>query len=61
MLFRSISNDVTIGNNAVIKGKTLVSKSVDDNKVVFGLFGRDYNEELRIVAEIRRKYNRKED
>ena len=52
----AISNDVIIGNNTVIKAKTLVSKSVDDNKVVFGLFGRDYNEELRIAAEIRKKY-----
>lgn len=56
-----ISNDVTVGNNVVIKGKTLVSKSVDDNKVVFGLYGRDYYEELRITAEIRRKFNRKEE
>ena len=52
---------MVVGNNVVIKGKTMVSKSVDDNKVVFGLYGRDYYEELRITAEIRRKYNRKEE
>lgn len=56
-----IANDVTVGNNVIIKGKTLVSKSVNDNKVVFGLYGRDYYEEFRIAAEIRRKYNRKEE
>lgn len=56
-----ISNDVTVGNNAIIKAKTLVSKSVDENKVVFGLYGRDYYEELRIATEIQRKYNRKEE
>lgn len=56
-----IANDVIIGNNAVIKAKTIVSKSVNDNQVVFGLFGRNYYEEIKIVAKIRKVFGRKDD
>lgn len=55
-----ISNYVTVGNNVVIKAKTLVSKSVDDNQTVFGIFGREFQEEIRLAAKIRNYFNRKE-
>lgn len=56
-----ISNDVVVGNHVTIKAKTIVSKSIEDGQVVFGLFGRNFSEELRITAKIRRFIERKED
>ena len=55
-----IANNVVIGNNVVIKAKTAVSKSIEDNKTVFGIFGRDYKEELRLAIKVRRYFERKE-
>ncbi|MBO5470043.1 MAG: hypothetical protein J6A03_09945 [Lachnospiraceae bacterium] len=56
-----ISNDVVVGKNVVVKAKTLVSKSIEDNKIVFGMYGREYDKELRIASKLRREYGRKEE
>ena len=55
-----IGNHIVLGNNVTVKAKSLVSKSVADNHTVFGLFGRDADEELKLNAKIRRFFNRKE-
>jgi len=55
-----ISNNVVIGNNAIIKGKTAVSKSVRDDEIIWGPFGREYYDELRLQAKIRKKYKGKD-
>lgn len=55
-----IANDAVIGNGVIVKAKTLVSRAVKDHQVVFGRFGRDYQEELRLAAKIRRYFNRKD-
>lgn len=55
-----ISNYITIGNNVMIKAKTLVSKSVEDNRTVFGLFGREFQDEIRLATKIRKFFDRKE-
>lgn len=54
-----ISNFVRIGDNAVVKAKTLVSKSVKENTAVFGLYGREFHEELRLQAGIKKYLERK--
>lgn len=56
-----IANDVVVGNNVVIKAKSIVSKSIEDNQTIFGLFGREYSEEIRIEAKIHRAFSRKDD
>jgi len=55
-----ISNNIVIGNNVVIKGGTAVTKSVNDNEVVYGPFGRSYGEEMRFIAKLRRFFEGKE-
>lgn len=54
-----ISNNVVVGKNAVVKAKTLVSKSIGDGQTVFGLYGREQGEELRIAAQMRRHFGKK--
>ena len=56
-----ISNNVVVGNNVVVKGRTILSKSVNDNEVVYGLFGRKYSDEMRLIAKARRFFERKEE
>ncbi len=53
-----IVNDVVIGNNVTVKAKTLVTKSVKDNQTVFGLFGRNFMEEMRIQYQIKKLIER---
>jgi len=55
-----IANDVTIGNNVTVKAKTLVSKSIENNQVVCGLYGRNNYDEIKLQAKIRRFFNRKD-
>ncbi|MDE7312361.1 MAG: hypothetical protein K2N87_12200 [Eubacterium sp.] len=56
-----ISNNVVIGDYVTVKPKTIVSRSIEDGQVVFGYFGRNFNEELELAAKIRRFFERKED
>lgn len=53
-----VANYVTIGSNAVVKAKTLVSKSVPQGKTVFGLYGREFHDEMKLQAKIRRFFER---
>ena len=55
-----IANDVVIGNGVVVKAKTVVSRTVEDCQVVFGRFGRNYKDELRLAAKIRHYFSRKD-
>lgn len=55
-----IANGVVIGNHAVIKAKTTVSRPVPDNQTVFGVFGREYKDELRLAAKVRKFFERKD-
>lgn len=57
----AISNDVVIGNNVVIKGRTVVSKSINDNEVVYGAFGRNYSDEMKLMIKVRKFFSRKEE
>lgn len=56
-----IANGVIIGNGVVIKGKTVVSKSVYDYDIVYGPFGRNYFEEMKLITTIRKYFNRKDE
>lgn len=56
-----VTNNVVVGNNAIIKAQSLVSKSVNDNEIIFGPFGRKYSEEMKITAKVRKFFERKED
>ena len=55
-----ISNNVVIGNNVVVKGRTIVTKTVDDNQVIYGPFGRNYAEEMKLIARVRNFFKGKE-
>lgn len=56
-----ISNGVIIGNNVVVKGKSVVSKSISDYDVVYGPFGRNYLEEMKLIAKVRKFFDRKDE
>ena len=55
-----IANHVRVGSHVVVKAKTLVGKSISDNQVVFGLYGRGFREEFRLQAKIRKFFEREE-
>ena len=56
-----VSNGVIIGNNVVVKGKSIVTKSVPDDVVIYGPFGRTYSEEMKLVAKVRKFFDRKDE
>lgn len=56
-----VSNGVVIGNNVVVKGKSIVTKSVPDDVVIYGPFGRTYSEEMKLVAKVRKFFDRKDE
>lgn len=56
-----IKNNVTVGRNVIIKARTCVSKSVGDNQIVYGTFGRDYSNEMKYIAKIRKFFERKDE
>ena len=56
-----VSNCVVIGNNVVVKGKSIVTKSVPDDVVIYGSFGRTYSEEMKLVAKVRKFFDRKDE
>lgn len=49
-----VANNVCIGEKAVVYAKSLVTKNVNDNQHVSGLYARDHAEELKIQAKLRR-------
>lgn len=49
-----IANSVCIGEKAVVYAKSLVTKEVNDNQHVSGIYARDHAEELRIQDKLRR-------
>ena len=56
-----ISNSIVIGSNVVIKAKSLVSKSVNDNETIYGSFGRQYSDEMKLTAKARRFFEGKDE
>lgn len=56
-----ISNNIVVGKNVVVKGRTIVTKSVNDNEIIYGPFGRKYSDEMRLIAKVRRFFERKEE
>ena len=49
-----VANGINIGNQAVVYAKSLVTKNIDDNKHVSGMYARDHIDELRIQAKLRK-------
>lgn len=49
-----VANDVSIGDKVVVYAKSLVTKSINDNQHVSGMYAREHIEELRIQAKLRR-------
>lgn len=50
-----IANNVIINDKVTIMAKTLVSKEIEEGKVISGMFGREHTEELKLQARLRRK------
>ncbi len=49
-----VANGINIGNQAVVYAKSLVTKNIDDNQHVSGMYARDHIDELRIQAKLRK-------
>lgn len=49
-----VSNNVCIGNKAVVYAKSLVTKNVNENRHISGMYARDHVEELKIQAKLRK-------
>lgn len=49
-----VANDVSIGDKAVVYAKSLVTKNVNDNQHVSGIYAREHIEELRIQAKLKK-------
>ncbi len=56
-----ISNNLVVGNNVVIKGRAIVSKSVNDNEIIYGPFGRKFSDEMKLIAKARRFFKGKDE
>lgn len=53
-----VINDVVIGNDVVVKARTVVTKNVADNGVVYGPFGRNFYDELKLIARMRNYFDK---
>lgn len=56
-----ISNNIVIGDNVIIMGKSAVTKSINDNDIVYGAFGRNYSQEMKLIAKVKRFFERKDE
>lgn len=50
----AIYNNVIIGNNVTIYAKSLVTKNIDDNQIISGIYARKHIEEMKSLAKIRK-------
>ena len=53
-----IANNVRIGNGAVVHAQSMVTKNVADFEEVSGYYSLRHKDELRLLAEMRRKFIR---
>lgn len=49
-----IANNIRIGNNSTIYAKSLVTKNVEDNQHVSGIYAREHSDELRLMTKLRK-------
>ena len=51
-----VAEKIHIGEGAIIKAKSLVSKNVNSYEIISGLYGRRHRDEMRLQANLRKKF-----